>query len=147
MIRQLQSNEVGLLAPSVQSFFKEGALPGGLDVAHFLTSWRRLIESKVGVVFGAFKDNGEFAGSLGAVMAPNLCAPNAMAIECFWFMVDRKTSMAIRLLREFERWAKVSGAKLVAMIHLENLQPVKLAKLYVRMGYRKVEVHYVKEVA
>ncbi len=152
MIRKLTPDEVHLLAPSLKSFFAEGSLPGGFDVRHFIQSWRRLIESKIGVVFGVFQDggatDGALIGSLGAVLCPNLCAPNSMAVESFWYVLpgQRGTTAALKLLRAFEGWAKDQGCRIVAMIHLENLQPAKLGKLYDRMGYKKVETHWVREI-
>ena len=148
MIRKIESKETDSLIEGAKSFFAEGAIPGGFDAAHLSKSWRQLIESKVGVVFVSIGLTNHFEGALGAVLCPNLFNNGSLAVECFWYVMPefRGSPLAIRLLHAFEAWAKEHSAKFVAMIHLENLHAEKLRKLYDRMGYKKVETHYVKEI-
>ena len=147
MIRLLHHDETSLLIESAESFFKEGDLPGGLDVEVFCANWTRLIKNGTGAVLACFDDNDKLIGSLGAVLAPHLCSAKLAAVECFWYVLPEYRGHGLKLLLEFEKWAIGKGAKLLSMIHMNNLQPESLGKLYDRMGYRAIETNYLKEVA
>lgn len=144
-VRQLKPDETELLIESAKSFFKEGDLPGGLDPEVFCKNWATIIESGKGAVFVFFED-GKLVGSFGGVLAPHLCSNKLMAVECFWYVLPEYRGHGIGLYYNFFRWAKEKGAKLFSLIHMNNLHPESMKKLYQRLGYRAIETNYLMEL-
>ncbi len=68
--------------------------------------------------------------------------------ELAWFVEPeyRGTTVAIRLLKEYEQYAKDNECDLVSMVALEEIEPVKTGKIYTRMGYTPLEHQYIKEI-
>ncbi len=108
-----------------------------------------LISRGSGKVFILCDDKtGAVMGGLGAIKAPDLHDGVLTAIETFWFIASeyRDTWGAFSLLRAFEKWAKETGCKRKALVHLADSSPERLKRLYEIMGYKLVESHYVGEV-
>lgn len=144
-VRQLKPEEATMCVEGGIAFFDEGKLPGGFVPEVFIRNWKNMISSGRGVIIGSF-DGETITGALGAVMAPDLNNDQLLATECFWFVFPQYRGHGIRLLTEFERWAKAAGARRAAMVHLQRLQPESLGALYERMGYEKIETNYLKEL-
>lgn len=145
MIKLLTTDELPLCYEGGKLFFGEGKLPGGFDPTAFQLTWGGMIATGAGIVYGMFNGN-KIEGALGGIIHRDLNNFDMVAVECFWYMLPGSRGNGIALLNEFESWAKLAGAKRVAMIHLTNLQPEILRKLYERRGYKEIEVHYVKEL-
>jgi GNAT superfamily N-acetyltransferase len=82
---------------------------------------------------------------LGAIFHP-LFSEDTIAAEMFWWVdkEHRGHSAAIKMLKSFEDWAEKSGA---TQINVSDLQGVKnLDKLYQRLGYKRSEVTYRKDI-
>lgn len=142
MIRYLRAEEAFLCVDGGRQFYQEAKLPGEFVPEAFCTNWRNLIATGRGAIIGLF-DGPDIGGALGGILAPELCNWDTIAVEAFWFMIPGRRGSGLRLLMEFERWAKVKGCQRAAMIHLESLNP-RLAEIYVRLGYSLVERHYLK---
>ncbi len=145
-IRHLKPEEVGLCVEGGKQFSQQGDPVGGFVPEVFSRNWKGLIEGSKGTIIASFEDGGEITGALGAVLAPNLNSGQMMAVECFWFVIEKFRGHGIKLLKEFERWAGFRNAKRVAMIHLLHMQPKELSDLYTRMGYRAIETNYIKDL-
>lgn len=146
MIRKLQSSEVGLCIEGGGMFSDEGKLPGGFIPEVFRDTWMNLIDRGIGVIFGSFGDDGVIHGALGAVKCPDPFNGDLICVENFWYVIPEYRGSGIRLLKQFEAWAKEQGAKRVAMIHLLQLSPKELEHLYIRLGYQPIEVNYIKNL-
>jgi GNAT superfamily N-acetyltransferase len=144
MIRALQPYEVGLCVEGGKLFFKEGDLPGGFDAKHFCATWAQLITDKRAAILAGFTDANVITGALGAVLAPGLFNAKTYATEAFWYVIPGYRGHGVELLLAFQEWAKNAGAHYVAMIHLLNLQPEHLSRLYRKMGYNPIETNYLK---
>ena len=80
-------------------------------------------------------------GVIGGIIVPIWCAPKtAVATELFWW-AERN---GIELMRAFEDWACASGADIVQMLSIAGRRSPDA--LYVRAGYAKTEVSYVRAV-
>ena len=146
MIRPLTVAELPLCLEGGKSFFDEGKMPGGFKPEVFLTNWRRLLVTSQGVVLGMFRADGAIMGALGGLLAPDLNNGDLLAVECFFYMIPSERGSGVRLLYAYEDWARSQGCIRAAMVHLQHLQPERLGQLYERLGYRKIEVCYVKEL-
>lgn len=148
MIRELSVDEIDSITHMGKDFFAEAKLPGEFKADVFCKTWRALIEIGLGFILAAYKGNNQAVGALGAVMAPDLNDGQLVSQETFWFMSadSRGSLMSTRLLRAFEEKAREKGVKRISMVHLLSLNADKLGKFYERMGYRALEVHFMKEL-
>ncbi len=117
------------------------------EVAH--KTYSDLISKGIGKVF-ILCDNetGAMAGGMGMLKAPDLHDGVMTAVETFFFVAPeyRNGWGAFSLLRAFDKWAKETGCKRKALIHLVDSSPERLKRLYEIMGYTLVESHYICEV-
>lgn len=78
----------------------------------------------------AFNNDSKFAYDIGFWVEPEL----------------RGTSLALRLLKQFEAKAKELGADRVIMVGLETQRPEAMKSFYHKLGYRTLETNYIKEI-
>ena len=69
-----------------------------------------------------------------------------MAQELFWWVDEsiRGSKTGIQLLKAAEKIAKESGASVMNMLSLEDLNGEKVNKLYQRLGYKRKEQSYMR---
>ena len=69
-----------------------------------------------------------------------------MSQELFWWVDEDKrgTRVAIELLKAAEKISKQSGATVMNMLSLEDLNGEKVNKLYQRLGYERKEQSYMR---
>lgn len=126
-------------------FHTEGNLPGCFNPLVFVRTWRTFLSAGVAEVF-IIETDGVITGMLGAMIYPDPNDGALVATEMFWYVAPEARGAGLRLLRDFEAWATDRGAARLIMVHLHDLMPEALAKLYQRRGYRPVETHYIKEI-
>ena len=145
-ILQLLPADLYNVCEGARSFFEEMKLPGTFKAAHFTTVWSTLMNLNIGTIFAAFKD-GECIAGIGAIMFPDACTGDIIVTEAFWYVVPkhRKGTIALKLLNEFEAWAKKRNATRVRMGMLVN-SPSTVKELYTRRGYHPLETHYEKQL-
>lgn len=79
---------------------------------------------------------------MAGVIVPSAVDPDwKMAVELAWWSEDRK---GMHLLRQFEKWAKESGASEVRMTTLASLP--RASKIMERVGYRSAEISWTKVI-
>lgn len=101
-----------------------------------------------GVIFVAEKD-GEIIGGIAGCMSALWFSPSTkIATEMAWWMKPehRGSKLAIKLLREFERWGKERGASHVVMSDLVIEGGTPAGQLFEKLGYVLVERSHVKGV-
>lgn len=81
-------------------------------------------------------------GILLAVAAPSLLGPFIQAHEIAWWVDPDHRGRSAAMVGGYEEWAKLKGAKLVGMVSLDGMPA--LDQLYTRLGYVKLEQHWVK---
>jgi len=80
-------------------------------------------------------------GVIGGAVVPIFFNANwLMAVELFWW----SRGDGVRLLRVFERWARVRGAREIRLASLSSIP--RSAKLIARCGYVPAEACYIKVV-
>lgn len=129
-------------------FWNESGRSGEFDLPGFLRNWEILIESGMGFIFVLRSEIGEVQGYLAAVIVADPFNGEKVCAENFWYVRKhaRGSIGGMRLFQAFEEEAKAAGCKRCLMVHLENLTPEKLAKLYERRGYRLIERTYEKNL-
>lgn len=152
MIRRVQSiEEVNTVefAKLGELFFAECRLPGKFDFIITLSNWSRLLGLNIGAIWIALdKDNTTIIGAIGAMIYPDLWNNDLVAMETFWFIhPDKRAGLtALKLLHEYEAWAKDRGAKRIIMSNVCSPNMQVLRKIYEAKGYRPVDVSYFKEL-
>ena len=109
----------------------------------FLENWTKILESGLGIIL-LLPDN---KGFLGGLKYPDINTGVLSAVETFWFVTDSARGQGLRLLRNFEKWAKDNDCRQIIMVHLADLMPDAVRKIYLRMGYNKLETHYIKRLS
>ncbi len=143
MIKQLEVEELAIAAKIGQQFWDEGALPGRLVPEVFVRNWTTLLGNGMGRIFGLY-DGTNLVGALGAIIVPDLNDGDLTATECFWFVRKSHRGNGVRLLLNFVKYAKEIGCVRVNMVHVFNEHANKLSKLYKKIGFSPVEIHYIK---
>lgn len=133
------------LSKIAEQFYSSSEHLDGFDIDVFVFNWENFIESNIGIIFLLIND-GRIVGVLGGIKYPDVNSNHLMATELFWYVEKDHRGQGGRLLKEFEEWAKTEGCKKIIMVHMTDLMPDKLESIYKHKGYKKMEVHYVKEV-
>jgi hypothetical protein len=120
-----------------------------LDDIHYVTQWNHFINNNIGVIFLLEDQTSAVLGGIGGLMHPDLLTGRKTAVELFWYIKEehRRGTWPVRLLKEFEAWAKAGHCYDVAMIHMECSMPDRLKEFYGRRGYRLFETMYRKVLA
>jgi len=151
-VRTLMLEELPLCLPFAQAFYTEMKLPGVFRSEVFLRTWSMFLSPPyTGEILSLWKD-GELIGGLGVLLAPDQNDGRLAANEFFWYIdpAHRGGTGALRLLKRFEQWAVERGAVECRLVHLltggemESPHSIKLATLYRTLGYRPVEVAWLK---
>ena len=66
--------------------------------------------------------------------------------EIIWYVNEPFRRYGVKLLREVEKLLKLNGVSIMIMAVLENSKTEKLKIFYERLGYKPMEVHYVRNL-
>lgn len=144
-IRKVEQAEFAELTRLGAKFYAESGLPGKFVPEVFIANWTKYYEIGWGNIVGLFEGKVPI-GAIGMMSYPDPNDGEPVAMEMFWFVQPESRGAGLKLLDEFERWAANRGAKRITMVHLTQLAPEVLRKLYLRKGYREIEVHFVKSL-
>jgi len=95
--------------------------------------------------FVAIKD-GKVVGLLAGQVVMDMLSGAETYAEIMWFVLKEHRSCGARLLKFVEDWVKEKGMKRMMMVHMCNGKEDQLREFYKRLGYRPMEVHYIKEL-
>jgi len=90
--------------------------------------------------------DGKPVGVIAGMMVNNLTNGKPAVQECVWYVEKAHRAHGKLLMNEFEGLAKDLGAESVVMGLMCNSMSERLDKFYTRLGYRKFEVQYIKEL-
>lgn len=87
-----------------------------------------------------------YVGLLAAVIGGNALVKQAN--ELMWNVLPmyREQGVGNELIKMYEAWAKGEGVSKVTMSHYDDDIGDSLSKLYIKSGYRKTEITYVKDL-
>lgn len=143
-IHQLLPGDLYNVAVGAREFYEEMGLPGEFKFNHFEATWSTLMNFNLGTIFAAF-DEGHCVAGIGCICFP---CPNTGAnvvTEAFWYVrkSHRRGTTAVKLFKEFEKWAVQRKANRIIMGALTN-SPEGVIKLLKRAGYNPLETHYMR---
>lgn len=145
MVRELAINELQLATEMAGLFFEEGKLPGEFKADVFVKSWSTLIKLDMGKIYGLFVDD-KPVGYLGMIVTQDINDGAKIAQEAFWYVHPDHRGAGLRLLFHAQAQAKELSCKRMGMVHLLDAAGEKLSHIFNRMGFREIEVHYIKEI-
>lgn len=145
--RCLEAAELYKCKECFYGFFKESQLPGSPNWQHWQKLWVEMIEGHIGYLLATFRDD-RIIGVLGGLCYPCMLTGELEMVEAFWWVQPqyRGGTTGIRLFQAFEKLSKDLGAKRIKMVHLSHINLDTMKDIYIRMGYRPIEVGYLKEI-
>ena len=148
MTRLLERSELPMCVRGGGLFFKESQLTLEFKPDVFLDRIGGLLDAGVAGVIGSFDSDGTIQGALAFSLYDDIYTGDKTATEMWWFVLPehRGGSVAMRLIRSFEKLAALKGCKRICMIHLAALQKDRLSELYQAMGYQLIECCYSKPI-
>jgi L-amino acid N-acyltransferase YncA len=121
--------------------------PGGvMNFEFWREMWKELLHSGRGIMFIAAKEF-QIVGVIAAVLAPDPFTGETMLVEACWFVhQDHRGFVGLRLLSALTDAAKALGVKHLLMAHVTTSVDGDPDELYARLGFKKLEAYYVREV-
>jgi len=104
------------------------------------------MELRDALFFRAMVVDRQVVGVLIGTIAPQMMTETTVAQEVMWFVREdhRGSADSVRLLRDFEDWAKKRGADGIIMASFAAVGDEKLNEFYARRGYDRLETHFLK---
>ena len=90
--------------------------------------------------------NGSCQGLLAGIDYQSMTSGRSVFQEVIWYVNKSFRRYGLRLLNEAEKRLKERGVSIMIMAVLENSKTQKIKKLYDRLGYKPMEVHYVRNL-
>lgn len=114
--------------------------------ADCLVSLTKFMET--GSFIGLVADDGHIVGMLGGIISPvYFNYSHKSGEELFWYVADDAPQMTgIKLLKAMEAEARAHGCASWQMKSLARLGGERMVQLYERMGYRRAESSFLKEL-
>jgi N-acetylglutamate synthase-like GNAT family acetyltransferase len=128
--------------------FADAAGATSFDKTSFIKFVHSLYANKKGKLFVIETDN-TVVGGLGVIAYPCFYNNNVLRVqECFWWIdpEHRNFNNSINLFNKIEEWAKEINAHQIMVSSTSTLNPEKLEKFYVKKGFTKVDINYVKDI-
>lgn len=145
-VRRLRPWELADTVPLAGEFHAAAKLGGEFDSGIFIDTMASLGESgRLGAIGLFCGDN--LAGVLLGMIARHFLTDHLIAQEIMWWVTPdaRHGTHGIRMVAEFEKWAKEFGASAVVMASfVETDGDDRLSGIYERRDYRKIETHFFK---
>ena len=90
--------------------------------------------------------DGVCQGLLFGIEYQSLISTGRIFQEVIWYVNEPYRRHGITLLKNAERYLKSVGFTIMIMAVLENSKTDKIKRFYSRLGFKPMEVHYMKEL-
>lgn len=90
--------------------------------------------------------NGKCEGILYGLVVTSPTSGKQIFQEVIWFVNERFRIYGVTLLKKVEKILKSRGISIMIMAVMENSKTEKIKSLYERLGFKKMETHYTKEI-
>lgn len=148
IIRNATIKDIEPIVKLIHNFYMEGLKECGMSfrIDTLIKTINMYVTEKQTIV--AERD-GELVGIISGNVAKSIFDEDQIiAQESMWYVNEenRKGKVGFKLLKEFEKQVKYLGASIVSMINLSAVNDDRMSRYYKRIGYNKVETHYLKEL-
>jgi GNAT superfamily N-acetyltransferase len=145
-VRLATADDLDVIAAMGQRFFAGTRYAAALSPSH------EDMRASIGAIFEhgrvwVAEIDGVVRGFLAVVVQPVWFSPGTrIALETAWWMDEehRGRPEGVRLLFEFERWAKEQGAKVICMSDIVLEGESAAERILTRLGYRVTERTFTK---
>lgn len=143
MIRKATENDKMSFSFLANKFLEESQYPFKIDWDLFLDNYSLAINNPNFLVL-VWEEEKKLVGMIVGGIASPLFSRDKVATELAWFVEKehRDSKGSLKLLLEYEKWAKQKDCTFVTMVDIDTLND--LGKLYSRRGYTLTEKTYVK---
>lgn len=147
-IRKAISEDKPQVIELIIQFYKESLRDFGVrfDLETLYETVQNFIDNQIGIVA---EKEGKIVGIIGGMIAPSMFDKSQkIGQESVWYVTqeERKGRTGIKLIKAFEEECIKRGANAIIMIHMANLYPEILDRLYRMNGFRLMESNYIKGV-
>jgi len=146
MIRIATDNELHGIAQLGPKFWSESKLPGDFKPDVFVENWKKIIAKDQGCIIFNQDDKGGINGAIGLLVYQDINDGELVMQEAFWFVSPESRGFGLRLLKKAEEIAKMINVRRFVMTHLLNGYADQLSRLYPRMGFKALEINYIKHL-
>lgn len=135
------------VAGLVENFHKEaiGAYDDLYDVNALMTAISNLSDEQLKNAFLLIIDD-VCQGIFFGMEYQSMTSGKRIFQELIWYVNEKFRRHGVRLLRKVDEDLKARGINLMITAVLENSKTEKIKSFYERMGYRPMEVHYIKSL-
>lgn len=143
-IRRLYPWELMDAFPVLEAFNAECGSPLELDRGEFAKLCASLSAGDCGAFWAAFDADGRICALIGGHVHRAPASKTLRASELAWYVQPehRGGTLGIRLIKEFEAWAKSKGAKSLIMASFETSPTKEVGQMLARMGFRQLETYH-----
>ncbi|SKA85042.1 hypothetical protein SAMN02745166_01090 [Prosthecobacter debontii] len=146
MIRRLHPWELSDVIPIAREFHGVAQLGGEFDEANFMAHLNRFrMDGRLYAVGSYIEDR--LVGALVGILAPHFMCRIFLAQELFWYVMPehRAGSESLRMVKDFEAWARERKAFACIMATFHNADPdQRLPAVFERLGFPAIETHHFK---
>jgi hypothetical protein len=144
-VRQAKISDIARLGDLAAQFYASSAFLGRFDMSLFCQFWENVIEGGNGVIF-LLESEDVIQGALGGMAHREPYCAEWVAHEFFFFIgaAHRGGFGFLKLYRAFEGWAKSLKCSTIRMVHLQDLAPEQMGRLYRRLDFTPIETVYSK---
>lgn len=154
-IRRATTEDLPRIMPLIMAFHKETLEPFGMgfDIPSVEAIVKIFSEQHIGLVVEIEDPSrlGQYqiVGVIGGAIAPSFTDFSQRIFnEAIWFVLPeyRGGSAGVKLLKLVEEYCKNIGVQKIVMIGMFNEDRDRLASFYEKMGYKAIEIHYIKDL-
>ena len=141
-IRWAQVSDIDNAIELMQEFQDESLGEYGLEIK--VEQAKELLKKYVDTSLVAIRDNkivGVIAGTI-----TDYPLGGKIFQEIVWYVSKKHRVCGLLLFRELEEYCKKIGVSHIVMVHMANLKSQKLGKFYQRIGFKPLEIQYIKTV-
>jgi GNAT superfamily N-acetyltransferase len=142
-IREAVLADIPHLVVMILHFIRSGEYGGHLDENPdvIFDTMLQLIESEDAILL--VEDKGKPVGTLGGLLFRHPLSGQAFFSELFWWIEPGLRGNGRALPKQAEQWARERGATYSIMVSPEE----RVSRLYEKLGYTKLEEHYIKRLS
>lgn len=142
-IRALGYNELELIRPLLERFFREAKYPGKFSWASFDGAWTPVIFGGVGFVNIAQDESGRVVAMIGAMHATDPYNGEKTSLVNFWYVLPEMRHLGIgaQIFKDMELQSKEDGCTRMLAGH-----PGGLEGFFDNAGYSPVETNFSKQI-
>lgn len=148
VIEKADVEDIAGIVVLIREFFEESV--SGYSISLDTLTTHETVTNYVNNLIAIVARRGDnIIGVIGGLVAPSIFDKKQLiGQESVWYVTkeERKGSVGVRLIKEFENKCKELGASLIVMVHVGNLYADVLDKFYKIRGYKLMENQYIKEI-